>query len=129
MANALLPDDLPGGFWYPHGYIRLIECGLLTLEPWHVLDGAQVQDKRSGLTERFPSRRLLPFAARQDNDDCACWDLDRGSEVVAIVHDYASPGYESRGEYATFYDWLRQAVEDFIEFDLGYEEILKPQSG
>ncbi len=52
---------------------------------------------------------------RQDNDDVACFDVDRGK--VVIVHDFASPGYEQRADFADFYAWLRQAIEDLIAFD------------
>jgi hypothetical protein len=45
----------------------------------------------------------------------ACWDTDAGRLV--IVHDFASPGWERRSEFPDFYEWLRQAIEDFIEFD------------
>jgi hypothetical protein len=55
------------------------------------------------------------FAVRQDNDDVACWDIDQANAVV--VHDFASPGFEQRREFPGFYDWLRQAIEDLIEFD------------
>jgi hypothetical protein len=46
----------------------------------------------------------------------ACWDLAQGN--IVIVHDYAAPGWERRRpEFATFYDWFRQAVEDCITFE------------
>ena len=58
---------------------------------------------------------VVPFANRQDNDDVACFDLDRGG--ISIIHDFASVGWEQREVYPTFYAWLRQAVEDLIEFE------------
>lgn len=64
----------------------------------------------------YPERALVPFARRQDNDDVACWEAGQGEQVF-IVHDYASPGWERRGVYPNFYVWLRQAVEDMIEYD------------
>ena len=74
-----------------------------------------MRDRFLGLRNRYPDRLLVPFAVRQDNDDVACWDIDQGN--VAVVHDFASPGWERRGEFPGFYDWLRQAIEDLIEFD------------
>jgi hypothetical protein len=67
------------------------------------------------LQQRYTTRRLVPFAFRQDNDDVACWDADPGS--VMIIHDYASPSYEQRAEFPDFYAWFRQAIEDFIDFE------------
>jgi hypothetical protein len=70
----------------------------------------------AGLTERYPTRKLIPFARRQDNDDIACWQVGANEEVF-IIHDFASPGWEQHGQFASFYDWFRRAVEDLIEFD------------
>ena len=63
---------------------------------------------------RYSARILVVFAVRQDRDDVACWDLDEGG--VAIVHDFASRGWEQRNRFDSFHAWLCQAVEDLIEF-------------
>lgn len=86
------------------------------MEPWHLLEGEQLWERNRGLKEAYPSRTLVPFARRQDNDDVACWEPGSGDGVVVVVHDFASPGWEDHGQFASFYDWLRQAVEDLIEF-------------
>ena len=38
-------------------------------------------------------------------------------EDIAIVHDFAEPGWEQRGNllFSDFISWLRQAVEDLIK--------------
>ncbi|MCC3769520.1 hypothetical protein [Streptomyces sp. UNOC14_S4] len=110
---ALL-QDLPQVFAYPAGFLRAVESGLVGLEPWWLLEGESLCTRVAGLRERFPGRRLVPFARREDNDDVACWDLDSGT--VRVIHDFTTPGRENRREFVTFYDWLRAAVEDFIEF-------------
>jgi hypothetical protein len=74
-------------------------------------------DRSNGLKERYPDRKLVPFARRQDNDDVACWDLAKGGGTVTIIHDYASPGWEQRDEFSGFNDWLRRAIEDLIAFE------------
>jgi hypothetical protein len=117
MAQLLDFADLPAGFEYPRGFIRVIELGLIQLEPWRLLEGEQLWERNRGLKERYPSRILVPFARRQDNDDVACWEPKAGDGIVVVVHDFASPGWESHGQFESFYDWLRQAVEDLIEFD------------
>ncbi len=114
MADLLSIDDLPKGFDYPAEFVRVVELGLTDLEPWWIFDGDQLRRRAVGLRERYPQRRLVPFARRQDNDDVACWDLD--ARDVAIIHDMASPGWEQRQRFADFNAWLRQAIEDLIEF-------------
>lgn len=117
MADLLTTEELPVGFWYPPSFARIVELGLTNLEPWHILEGAELRERRSGLKRRFPSRDLVPFARRQDTDDVACWEPeDRGGRVV-VIHDFASPGWEDRAEYDGFHEWLRQAVEDLIDFE------------
>ena len=79
------------------------------------MQGQLLRDRFQGLRKQYPDRKLILFAIRQDNDDVACWDIEQGN--VAVVHDFASTGWERRAEFAGFYDWFRQAVEDFIAFD------------
>lgn len=116
MVELLGGGDLPDGFEYPREFLRVVNLRLLDLEPWLILEGEQLLARHHGLSERFPDRLLVPFARRQDNDDIACWDLGQQDCGVAIVHDFASPGWERRAEYPDFNSWLRQAVEDLIDF-------------
>ena len=115
MADLLSLVDLPAGFTYPPEFIRVVELGLTNLEPWSILSGDLLRDRHIGLERRYPLRTLVPFARRQDNDDVACWDLNRGTLV--LVHDFAAPGSEHRGDFPDFYAWLRRAIEDLIEFE------------
>ncbi|WP_217199700.1 hypothetical protein [Streptomyces buecherae] len=115
MLDLLSEKELPGGFTYPDAFMRAAESGLISLEPWWLLEGDRLRVRISGLRERFPERQLVPFARREDNDDVACWDV--GSGKVCIIHDFTTPGREQRAEYPHFYDWLRSAVEDFIQHD------------
>jgi hypothetical protein len=115
MADLLSTGDLPAGFEYPHEFVRVVELGLTNIEPWWIIDGDRLRSRFTGLRERYPERSLVPFAIRQDNDDVACWDTVAGN--VAIVHDFASPGYEQCTGFSNFYVWFRQAIEDFIEFE------------
>lgn len=109
--------QLPKDFWYPRLFIRVVEQGLVDLEPWHVLHGEELRMLAKGLADRYPSRSLVPFARRQDNDDVACWEPAVSRDAVVIVHDFASPGWESQGAFANFEAWFRQAVEDLIEWE------------
>ena len=114
MADLLSQRELPVGFAYPSTFLRVVELGLVNLEPWWIFDGAVLRDRLHGLKERYPDRALIPFARRDDNDDVACWD--RKPPRVVVIHDFASPGYESRGDFVDFNAWFRRAVEDFLDF-------------
>lgn len=117
MPELLATEELPPGFSYPASFVRVAELGLTNLEPWHVIQGPRLRERNEGLARRFPARVLVPFAERQDNDDVACWDVAVGAGVVVVVHDFASPGWEDRGQHVDFHSWLRQAIEDLIDFE------------
>jgi hypothetical protein len=53
------------GFDYPSELIRVVEFGLTNLEPWWIFDADPLRDRAVGLGERYPARRLVPFARRK----------------------------------------------------------------
>lgn len=114
MAELLTIEDLPAGFAYPAGFVRVVELGLLNLEPWWILEGDLLRTRQVGLARRYPERDLVVFARRIDRDDVACWDLKSGG--VSIVHDFASAGFEQVQSLPDFESWLRLAFEELIEF-------------
>jgi hypothetical protein len=114
--NLLADNELPAGFSYPPQFKRFIETGVVGLEPWFFLSGPQLRSTAKGLSGRYKDRNLIPFARRQDNDDIACWQVGEAGRVV-VIHDFASSGWEVRSDYPGFYDWLRAAINDFVDFD------------
>ncbi|WP_045875931.1 hypothetical protein [Pseudofrankia sp. DC12] len=114
MAELIDESTLPTGFSYPREFIAILNIGMTDLTPWWIPTGEMLQDRYSGLRERFTGRDLVPFAERQDNDDVACWDVQ--SERVVIVHDFGDPRAPDRATFDNFFGWLRQAVEDLIEW-------------
>jgi hypothetical protein len=115
MVELLGPNELPDGFIYPRPLVRMAELGLLDLEPWEIMEGMSLRARFAGMRQRYPQRTLVPFARRQDNDDVACFDLDR--DKVTIIHDFASSGWEDRAEFTDFRAWLHQAIDDLIAFE------------
>jgi len=114
MPDLIPLEDLPDAFRYPAEFVRTVELGLTDLEPWQVLTGAVASRTYRGLAERYPDQGYVPFAARQDNDDLACWVT---GPAVVTVHDHAAPGWERRGPvYDDFHAWLRAAIEDYIHW-------------
>jgi hypothetical protein len=80
------------------------------------MDKDQVLKRFEGLQKRYPNRTLIPFAKRDDNDDIACFELNKADEVQ-IIHDFASAGYEQRKVYISFWEWFKEAIEEMINFD------------
>ncbi len=116
MERLLKEDELPDWFDYPHELLRIVNQEIIDLDPWIILQGDQLRTRFDGIKNRYPSRALVPFARREDNDDVACWDKDYPGKVV-IIHDFASSGYEQKEEFENFWDWFRSAIEVMIEYE------------
>lgn len=116
VAHLLPESELPPGFTYPPTFVRVVELGLLDLEPWQILTGELLMTRAGGLRARMPNRALVPFARRGDNDDVACWEAGHG-EQVRVIHDFTTPDRADRETFTDFNAWLRQAIEDLIEFE------------
>lgn len=121
LARLLRDDAAPVGFEYPPGFLHVVRLGVEDLEPWVLLFDAELHRRLHGLAKRY-SGTLVPFAARIDNDDVACWDLGLPRGRVVIVHDWASPGWERRAELEDFGAWLHQAVDDCLELGIIEQE-------
>ncbi len=97
-------------------YQRVIDLNLINLEPWFLLSEDQIKQRQKGFKDRFPSRRLIPFAKRDDNDDVACFEEGKEDEIK-IIHDFATPGFEQRQVFPTFWDWFKYAINEMILFE------------
>ena len=114
-TRLLTAEELPPRFEYPKLLLRMVDARLKYLEPWFILEGDLLRQRYQGLKDRFPGRLLVPFAARQDCDDIACWSS--APPKVHVVHDFAKEGWQDRGSFDDINAWLRAAVDDFIQFD------------
>ena len=65
---------------------------------------------------RYPERRLIPFARRDDCDDLACFEIGKSGRVQ-LIHDFANSGWEQRKEFQDLWKWLEAAVGDMIIFN------------
>lgn len=109
-------SELPKGFNYPEAFLKVIKLDLIDLKPWYIMNSNDIQQRIKGMQARYPKRILIPFARRGDNDDVACFELNK-EEEIQIIHDFASIGYEQKNAYKTFWDWFRDAIEEMINFD------------
>lgn len=103
------------GFLPPQDYIRLYELGWKDSEPWMWVTTDRLRFRLTGLNQRYPERRLIPFAERHDCDDVACWEVGVPDGVV-VIHDFAEKGWESRASYGSFREWMHQALDDCLDF-------------
>ena len=101
---------------YPKEFLKIVELNLVDLDSWYIMTKEQVETRIIGLKKRYPERKLIPFARRDDCDDIACFEVGK-EHKVQIIHDFASAGYEQRKEYACFWDWFKEAIEEMIEND------------
>ncbi len=62
-------------------YGVLLQYNLLDFDLWYIMDEERVLNRLKGVTERYPNRKLIPFARRDDNDDIACFEVGKGEKV------------------------------------------------
>jgi hypothetical protein len=115
MLDDYTKIQLPVEFNFPMEFRKIIELNIVNIEPWYIMNAERIETRINGLKEKYPSRCLIPFAKRDDNDDVACFELGQDKKVF-IVHDYASPGWEQHKIFEDFWSWFRKAIEDMIEF-------------
>jgi len=107
---------LPAGFVYPSDFVDFAASGLEeNLKPWRFLWADEPEFLLMGLKLRYPTRALVPFARRIGSDDVACFQLNGGNTEVALIHDFAEPGWELRGTLPMFINWLTLARAEAAE--------------
>ncbi|HEV2614881.1 MAG TPA: SMI1/KNR4 family protein [Gammaproteobacteria bacterium] len=116
ISKKLLPKD----FIYPSVYIEFVSQDKpydMDVEPWHFFC-SHLDYRFEGLKKRYPDKILIPFARRGDNDDVACFDGSQKSDdpKVLIIHDFATNGWENRGECENFPAWLKMAEAESLEW-------------
>jgi len=103
-------QGLPPGFRYPDRFVEILsQEPLVDIEPWMWLFYYRDQFRawQGILREQFPTRTSVPFAKHGDTDDVFCFDGDSrdGAPAVLQIHTFTTPGWEYRGQWASFDDW------------------------
>ena len=106
----------PEGFQYPERFQRaLAQHPLPDIDPfmWTSEYENQTTDWVDIVGKQCPTRSLVPFAKHQDTDDVFCFNGgDRsGNPPVLIIHTFASPGTEYRGQWTSFDVWWEEMEE------------------
>jgi hypothetical protein len=125
-TNYFLDSNLLNGFQYPFSFLKAVELNLLDFDLWLILDSECAKNIMLGMKKRYPNSNYIPFAKIDGNDDVACFEMGKG-EVIQIVHDYASEGYERRGKFETFWGWLEHAIHIMIEYNIEEEASINNQ--
>ena len=86
---------------------------LTDFEFWYFIPDDQLPKRFVGMSQRYPTRKYIPFARRDDCDDIACFEYGKG-ENVYIVHDFAGAGFEERKCYSNIGGWLKDAIDELI---------------
>ena len=104
----------------PALYAHMIECGIIDLHPWFLLQGEAQTRRAQHIGKVLFGWEIIPFARRTDDDDVACWT---GSKVVVIddwdvwPDENGMPIRRVGREYSSMEEWFLAAARDFIEFD------------
>ena len=100
-------------FRYPKEFLFIKNLNLLDLKVWYIMTDNQIIERLTGLMKRYPNRKLIPFARRDDCDDIACFELNNGGKIE-IIHDFATDGWEQKEEFSDFWAWFKSAVDTMI---------------
>ena len=106
---------------YPNAFHRIVELGMTNFDVWYLFERDQALDRYHGLENRYPNRKLIPFAKRDDCDDIACFEIGKKGKVQ-LIHDFASPGWEQKGEYNDLWGWLEDAIKEMIDYNREEDE-------
>ncbi|MDE6887892.1 MAG: hypothetical protein K2P45_04505 [Eubacterium sp.] len=101
-------------FHYPEEFLKIVQLNLVDFDLWYLMTKEQVEIRINGLKKRYPQRKLIPFARRDDSDDISCFEAGQDNKVQ-IIHDFAGPGYEQRKEYDCFWSWFKDAIDEMIQ--------------
>ncbi|HEM6099522.1 hypothetical protein [Streptococcus suis] len=108
-------------FRYPQHLKDLISEGIVDFGVWYLMNDEQTTRRFKGLQERYPERKLYPFARRDDNDDIACFEKEDNT-TVHIIHDFADAGWEQKDIFPNIDAWLRYTEECNIQNAIDNEE-------
>ena len=100
-------------FHYPDSYLKVVELNLFDYDHWYLLSNELISSRYDVLKQTFPERHLVPFAARYDCDDIACFDVEYVDRVIIINdQDYADDG--NLQVFETFWNWFISAIKELI---------------
>ena len=100
-------------FHYPDSYLKVVELSLVDYDHWYLLSNELISIRYEALEKTFPKRHLVPFAARYDCDDIACFDVEHEGKVI-IINDLDYADDENIQEFETFWNFFISAMKELI---------------
>ena len=113
MINTLKEFGNSIEYEFPESYLKVLDLKLVDFDHWFLMSLEQLMVRKKQLEERYPNRKLIPFAGRYESDDIACFEIGF-EEKVFIVHDFSSDGFERRQEFADFWSWFVSAIKELM---------------
>lgn len=97
---------------FPEVYLKLKEKNEYDFLPWYILNDSQIEFWFKYLYSTY-NRNLYPFARKDQTDDFACWEKNKGTQIQ-IIHTFASSGWEQREKFNNFQEWYEWALQQKI---------------
>jgi hypothetical protein len=110
MAKLIPLAELSPGFAYPAEYLRVVDLGLIDLEPWRIVEGRTLFAIYEPFADAFPNEHLVSSVRFTENDDVVCWHPAAG-EIVTV--DPSDRHWYSNGNHENFWAWFRRAIRRF----------------
>ncbi|WP_342472613.1 hypothetical protein MHH70_03965 [Metasolibacillus sp. FSL H7-0170] len=117
MVSYYISSDI---FRYPDSYKKIVELNLVDFDVWYLIESGQATRRYFDLKERYPTRKLIPFARQDDTDDIACFEIGKGTKVQ-LIHDFATEGFEQKYEFSDFWSWLEFAIKEMVFYSRSEE--------
>ncbi|MGG2073182.1 MULTISPECIES: hypothetical protein [Lysinibacillus] len=117
MTTYHITSDI---FEYPNSYNKIVELNLVDFDLWYLMESGQATRRYFDLKERYPNRKLVPFARQDYNDDIACFEIGKGSRVQ-LIHDFTTEGFEQKHEFEDFWAWLEFAIKEMVFYNRSEE--------
>jgi hypothetical protein len=128
---ALSRAFAPAAFTFPDSYLSLIAVGEFPdVSPvfWLLRLESGVKHWTELLQKQYPGRVLVPFAKDRRTDDVYCFDGRdaSGNAPVLMIHSFADPGWEYRGEWFHFDSWFVGLLDFHTRWERGEFVELEP---
>lgn len=85
-----------------------------SIEPWLMLEEAEIAAQTARLRERWPDRHLIAIARRVDRDTLACFDKGPAGtgKAVVVIENADQPDETTEQHYQGFSGWFDAALAD-----------------
>jgi hypothetical protein len=102
--------------------------GITELTPWHIITadharGLRIEFQKETATAFHSIRDILPFAARQENDDIVGYVVVDGVVTTQVIGTHPTwrgapevEGFPGVWRYESFWDWLKAVIDDTAEW-------------